>query len=104
MNSGTGAATAILLLSLIAVIAMGCGGECIRHSDCPNGLVCVAGECALKSDLDAAVDSGPDCDSGDCPDDTDTEEDAGSDADTDSDTDTDADAGTDSGIDGGGAA
>jgi len=60
------------LSSLIATVAAaGCGGDaCVRKSDCPTGLSCVAGQCVETetrgSDASADLDSVPS--DGDVPD------------------------------------
>ncbi|MDD5308928.1 MAG: hypothetical protein PHU25_16555 [Deltaproteobacteria bacterium] len=78
---------------LISAAAAACGGDCIRHSDCASGEMCVAGECVSK-DADSGLDAGPACQGADCLD-------AGIDGGTDSvpDTETQADTSPDAGAD-----
>ncbi|MCP4606291.1 MAG: hypothetical protein GY847_38235 [Proteobacteria bacterium] len=85
---------AAILISF--VVSTHCGGECIRHSDCPNGLTCSAGACANKgegSDEDAG--SSSDEDAGSSSDSGTTTGDGGQDESTDSDSYTDSDGGAD---------
>ncbi len=85
--------TIILLVSV--VVAYGCGGECIRHTDCQLGYICLEGSCIVDSDIDAEDAGGKDTD---C--ETDLEDAGGTDAGTGEDTDTDTQIDTDAGIDG----
>jgi hypothetical protein len=43
---------------LLIVVLVGCGGECIRHSDCPVTLVCFARSCIANNSDDSSVDGG----------------------------------------------
>ncbi|MBN2674223.1 MAG: hypothetical protein JXX29_21250, partial [Deltaproteobacteria bacterium] len=97
--------TNMCLILLVTAFFAGCGGDCIRHSDCNTGYYCDAGSCELKSsnattgtdverdasDTDSSTDSETATDT-----DTGTETDTGTDTDTGTETDTgtDTDTGT----------
>ena len=53
----------LLVVGVLATVAAHCGavGECLRYSDCGDGLTCSAGHCvASSSGSDAALESGGD--------------------------------------------
>ncbi len=53
----------LLVVGILAAVAAHCGavGECLRYSDCGDGLTCSAGHCvASSSESDAALESGGD--------------------------------------------
>jgi hypothetical protein len=53
----------LLFVGVLATVAAHCGavGECLRYSDCGDGLTCSAGHCvASSSGSDAAMESGGD--------------------------------------------
>ncbi len=39
--------TAVILI--LIGFSIGCGGECIRHSDCQHKEICVAGSCTIDT-------------------------------------------------------
>ena len=46
------------LLAVAVLTLTGCGTQCLRHSDCPNQLVCgPSGACELPPEPDAAPDN-----------------------------------------------
>lgn len=48
-----------MVLVIASFVAWGCSGPCIRNSDCPGMLVCMAGECAMPIvEMDAEIPDG----------------------------------------------
>ena len=60
MTSRCRRTSSLLSLSFILATSFGCTpGECLRVSDCDNGLTCVGGTC-IDAGVDARVDTGVD--------------------------------------------